>query len=470
MAAIGAGIAALGLASLLANLNPIALAIEAITAAIAALLIYWDDVVNFFKDLGHAISGWASGAWGAIKGFFGAGENAATEFADGIRAGKKEVQDAIKGLMSPEEVKELGSLLGSGYIKGFARGVSSGASLAKGTIGGVPQPDIQLVPGKKASDLLIPESTVDKTKAQGSRLKGIFTSIGKGISSVMKVTERNVDESTGKIEDTLTDTGQIISGTISDIIHDSVSGWWKQADEHKKAMQAIRDQTQENLDAEKEARDQALASLKDNLNHGLITEQEYTQRRQEILDAYAKHKAAIFEEEKKQLEEEEKNYKKNRKTIKEILEQSVRDVLHKLKEELLLKSAAAIGEAAALAIGLSPMAGPKLGEGLAYAAAATGLQFAGFEKGALFDKPTLLPAHIVAESSPEVYMPLNKATLREIGVGVAAASGVGAVNVDMRGLYDGATINVRSDRDIEEIARETFSLWKDRMRALGRNV
>lgn len=48
--------------------------------------------------------------------------------------------------------------------------------------------------------------------------------------------------------------------------------------------------------------------------------------------------------------------------------------------------------------------------------------------------------------------------------------GAASIMVDMRGLYDGATINVRSDRDIEEIARETFSLWKDRMRALGRNV
>jgi len=51
-----------------------------------------------------------------------------------------------------------------------------------------------------------------------------------------------------------------------------------------------------------------------------------------------------------------------------------------------------------------------------------------------------------------------------------AMAGGGSMQVDMRGLYDGATINVRNDGDITAIAKETHDLWKSRMRGLGRNV
>jgi len=48
--------------------------------------------------------------------------------------------------------------------------------------------------------------------------------------------------------------------------------------------------------------------------------------------------------------------------------------------------------------------------------------------------------------------------------------GQSSIQVDMRGLYDGAVINVRSDQDIKQIARETYTLYKDRLRSIGRHV
>ena len=108
-----------------------------------------------------------------------------------------------------------------------------------------------------------------------------------------------------------------------------------------------------------------------------------------------------------------------------------------------------------------------------------------FAKGALFTKPTLLPPHMVAEGGvSEAYLPLSPRIFGNIGQGIVdalsvptatpalagAGAGGGSIQVDMRGLYDGATINVRDDQDISRIAEETHSLWRSRMRGIGRNV
>jgi len=67
--------------------------------------------------------------------------------------------------------------------------------------------------------------------------------------------------------------------------------------------------------------------------------------------------------------------------------------------------------------------------------------------------------------------PIGKPQLGVVHGGeVITPPGAASIQVDMRGLYDGATINVRDDQDIRKIARETYTLYKDRMRALGRHV
>lgn len=104
----------------------------------------------------------------------------------------------------------------------------------------------------------------------------------------------------------------------------------------------------------------------------------------------------------------------------------------------------------------------------------------GFAPGGVFNQPTLLPAHMVAEGGySEAYLPLSPKVFGEIGQGImsaltpqtpALAAAGSSIQVDMRGLYDGATINVRSDQDIKQIARETYSLYKDRVRGRGGRV
>ena len=98
--------------------------------------------------------------------------------------------------------------------------------------------------------------------------------------------------------------------------------------------------------------------------------------------------------------------------------------------------------------------------------------------GGVYNTPTMLPKRMVAEAGvSEAYIPLKPSVLAGIGKGIVdsmspsmAMAGGGSMQVDMRGLYDGATINVRNDGDITAIAKETHDLWKSRMRGLGRNV
>lgn len=100
----------------------------------------------------------------------------------------------------------------------------------------------------------------------------------------------------------------------------------------------------------------------------------------------------------------------------------------------------------------------------------------GFKEGAVFDSPTLLPPHMVAESGvAEAYLPLSKSVFAKIGDGIVNAlspqqpmlAGAGNISIDMRGMYDGAILNVRSESDIELIAREHYSLFQSRLRSEG---
>ena len=82
---------------------------------------------------------------------------------------------------------------------------------------------------------------------------------------------------------------------------------------------------------------------------------------------------------------------------------------------------------------------------------------------------------MVGEGGPEAYLPLNENVFSKIGQGIVdavtpqqpALAGAGGINIDMRGMYDGATLNVRSESDIELIAQEHYSLFKSRLRSEG---
>ena len=94
-------------------------------------------------------------------------------------------------------------------------------------------------------------------------------------------------------------------------------------------------------------------------------------------------------------------------------------------------------------------------------------------RGNLFTAPALTR---IAETSAEVALPLTDSVLSRLGAAIVGATpqpalaSANGIQVDMRGLYDGATINVRDDQDISRIARETYDLWTSRMRGMGRDV
>ena len=459
LAVIGTGIAALGLASLLANLNPISLAIAAISAAIAALLVYWDDVVRFFKDIGSAISGWASGAWSAVKGFFGFGEDAASEIALGIKSGKAEVQAAVRELMTPEEAKEWGKSVARGFSFGMDKELDNGGFSIAGE-SSTPSPlgsftdTGSTIPTFAPPD---PNGTVSAWQSMWDRIKDTFSEFK--------------DETKAAWDETRT----IIGDAVGSIFHDTVSTWWAQASQHREAMDTIRDDTKASLLEEEKLRDEALKSINENLANELITQEAYNVEKQNILDRYESARERILDQEKDMLNDEEEAYKKQKQSLWEILKESVRNVLTALKEELLLKSAAALAEAIAMTLGLNPMAVPKYAEAGAYAAGAGGLAIAGFEKGALFNRPTLLPPHVVAESGvSEAYLPLSEGVFSKIGQGIVNALApqptpalAGGVQIDMRGMYDGAQISVRSDNDIKELARQNYELFKSTLNGRG---
>lgn len=284
-----------------------------------------------------------------------------------------------------------------------------------------------------------------------------------------------VDEAAGTTITSLTEFGATVSDTLNGIFSSTITAYLDQQEAHEEAMQAIRDAEQESLDEAKRQRDEDLASLKDQLDQKLVSQEEYEAQSAAINQAYTDQVTSAAATREEALKTEEKTYKETKKSLWEILKESVKNVLKALKEELALKAAAALAEAIALTLGLSPLAGPKYLEAAAYGAGAAGLMIAGFEKGGVVKGPTL---GVIGEGqNDEAILPLSRDVFAGIGRGIAGAlatmspspalAGANGIQIDMRGLYDGAVINVRDDQDITRIARETHDLWQSRMRARG---
>lgn len=219
---------------------------------------------------------------------------------------------------------------------------------------------------------------------------------------------------------------------------------------------------------------------------------DYARRREDIEAGYSKAVTDLADKRTEAINDEVQTYEDSVQPIWEALWEIVKAALAAAREELWVLSAVELAKAAAyqaavffgglwaqpLATQHAAAGATALGEALALG---LGGYMAGFKEGAVFDRPTLLPAHMVAETGyKEAYLPLSPSVFGEIGRGIVnalsvstpvpalAAAGVGGINVDMRGLYDGATIYVRDDHDIEQLARETHDLWEARMRAIGR--
>jgi len=450
---IGTGIAALGLASLLAHLNPISLAIGAVSAAIAALIVYWDDVVGFFKDVGKAVGG----AWEKVKGWFGFGKSAGEEIAAGLRASKEDITSAFDEILTVEDLKKKGRDLGGAFAESFgqAAGREAGTGITAGTLTGESNMLGSTVGGSAGiPDLVLPE---DETLTAWERFW-----------QCLKDGTADLSESLAEMWE---NTRDAIGNAIADITLGTIRGMMAQADAHKEAKEQIREDTTTTLEEEKKALDESLEALQSNLDTGLISQNDYTAQRIALIDEFDAREKELMEQQESRLAEEEELYKKQKKSIWEILKDSVRDVLKAIKEELLLKAAAALAEAIAMTIGLNPLAGPKYGEAAAYAAGAAGLQIAGFEHGGVFDRPTVLPPQLIAEGGvAEAFIPLSPDVLGNIGRGIAAnmPQSVGGEIVNQFYLDN---VKMDSSARVNELAEQLYSLQRSRSRgAEGRRM
>jgi len=215
----------------------------------------------------------------------------------------------------------------------------------------------------------------------------------------------------------------------------------------------------------------------------------YARRREDIEEDYSD--AVIAQERRREqaLADERQEYKDTQKSLWGVLGDMLHDLLTALREELFVKAASHAVEALAWSFipplfFLNPQAIGHAAAAAAFAAGGAGLAIAGFGEGAVFEQPTMIPPALVGESGyKEAFLPLSPSIFGEIGQGIVdalsvptpapvlvGAGGGTTINMDWRGLYDGATINVRDDQDITRIAREHFDLFRSRLRSKGRDI
>jgi len=436
--------------------NPVQAAVLAIITAISALLAYKDKIVEFWQTLSDAIGG-------TILGWLGVGKKMGEEVAKGIGEGTKakvssELAAAFGATAAQivsqpsseiaKRAREFGRAIGLSISGGIAESATpsniiteSREPLVAGTIGGV-----------ESGSLLTSRSEIKR------RTKNILDDMQEFFQSLAEIGKKGSE----------------------DFVVNLGHGLFEQLDlekAHKAQLDEIHQDTLDKIGEAAKARDDDLVALDEQLKSGLILQEDYEAQREEILANYLAAETQAKEAEKGLQDDAVENLEKNRKSMKDILWQALKDMLSAMKEELLLKAAKATAEAIAMTFGLNPLAVSKWAEAGGYALGAGSLAIAGFERGGVFDRPTVIPPSLVAEGGyKEAFVPLSPDTFRGIGRGLQEAmrevgEPVGAtIQVDMRGLFEGATVNVRDDADITAIARETYDLWRTRMRAVGREV
>jgi len=399
-----------------------------------------------------------SGSW------FNAGKLVAKSFGNGIQAAKDLVNSAVAGLFTASDAKLMGESIGTSYSIGFATGINSGGGIASGVLPSAPGLS-GMTSGTGGNNLFVPKVT-STDKKNLSFLADWFTTIDKE----------------GKV--TASTLAHSVAGTIASAFRNITSEGLSRVQaerEHQDRLNEIHQEALDNIAEAKQARDDEEAALKQQLADKLISEEEYNTRHQALMNKYTAAADTAHQKEQESLAAEKQAYEDTHKGIIEILKDSLKAVVKELEQELWAKAAAALATALALSFVLSPLAPGKYAEAAAYTAGAAGMtafEELALAEGGVFQKPTLLQNVPVAEAGySEAFIPLNRQTFAQIGQGIVGAltpsqslAGQGGIQVDMRGLYDGATINVRDDQDIRKIARETYTLYKDRMRALGRHV
>lgn len=258
--------------------------------------------------------------------------------------------------------------------------------------------------------------------ARVGKMKAMWAGIGGWIKSTFSMVSRTVDEETGEITEDFTLLGEEVAGGLTDLFQGIGSAFLEQqtlAQEHEKAMQAVRDEEKKSLEEAAALRDKELADIQAKYDAKLISQEEYNTQTEAALAAYTAAQEATKNATIAALDAEEKAYADTKKTTWEILKESVNNVLKALKEELLMKAAAALAEAIALTIGLSPLAVAKYGQAAAYGTGAAGLAIAGFEEGGLVKAGRPVYGVVGEGGVDEAIIPLTPTNLRAFGDAVA---------------------------------------------------
>lgn len=188
---------------------------------------------------------------------------------------------------------------------------------------------------------------------------------------------------------------------------------------------------------------------------------DYVNEKRQIDDGYAENRQKLHDEYRRQMDEEDQQLEDQKVTARDVLKSMAQDFLAYIKTRLLgIAADMAITSLAAFAV-LNFATGIAAGAAsIAALGAAAGLALAGFERGAMFDRPTVLPAHVVAERGvSEAYLPLTPRVLGDIGVGIAdalsaspelalAAVGETTINVEISGSWA-----IREEADIGLVSR-----------------
>ena len=479
-----------GLGVLMAAINPIPTAIAAVTAAIVALISHWDQVVAFFSGLGSTIAetfteiwesaiGWGEGivqniksglsnAWEGVRTFFsellqglydllpgwakwvlekvfGVGVETAAEYADGIESGEESAKtagevlatSAVTGLESQKETaQEAGTSLAEAAVEGARMSTAEmeevGSNLAEGLSVGMLEKKPEVIGSftEFGNDVI---DTMDMTFGNMSPSK-IFKRIGKNLMEGLKLgieenKEGAISAATTAATEVVVGANNAISTGLKTMLDNVVNNGAPVIDEFASFLGGIVDTIWES------GIDSAV-----NWFNGLVAK---------IPSPLLAFAAPI------------------------LFGMTDPEKTHQFGQQL--------DDAARTALGIpETYQGITMtdGDGNKFKKDDEG-NWVPFAKGGIFTSPTLLPAHKVAEAGvSEAYIPLSKGVLGQIGEGIVNAitpqspvlAGAGGINIDMRGMYDGAQITVRNDSDIEALARANYDLMSSRLRAEGRRI
>ena len=297
---------------------------------------------------------------------------------------------------------------------------------------------------------------------------------GATTETVAEDMETALDKARIKVTEGFNAAGINIKASLSGIVS-SLAEMYKANEQAQKdysaSVKKILTDDDTDRDTRKKTLTKTMSDIEELYRSGAITFEEMTTRKQ-------KAQAEFNEDQKKadglrstELTAAKARYEEEKRSWSDVLADMAGAFLSYLKEQLLLKAAVAFAEAVAYALTLAwPMAAMSTAAGVALTGAAGALAIGGYEEGALAKGPTV---GVIGEGQyDEAVLPLSPKVYQDLGRGIVEANeeteaGGSVNNVDMADMFNGAIFNVRSDSDVEEIARQAYDLFKERTRGAG---